>query len=175
MRHSRPWAVRDSNRAFHGRAHGKRCAPAGDHLEDLVDWWQRGGGRWTRPGPARYEAIGPEPIRLALDAVAGPGVNRLAECLVEGATIVNYGMLSTEACVLSPEQTIFRNIQLRGFWLAKLLSRMPQSKRVELLNSWCRWPRAANCTWMSIRFILWRRFKRRCNARNRVAAMARSW
>ncbi|MCC6511562.1 MAG: zinc-dependent alcohol dehydrogenase family protein [Pirellulaceae bacterium] len=81
------------------------------------------------------ELIGHDPIRLALDAVAGPGVNRLAECLVEGAPIINYGMLSTESCVLSAEQTIFRNISLRGFWLSKLLSRMPQSKRVELLDT----------------------------------------
>ena len=81
------------------------------------------------------DLIGHDPIRLALDAVAGPGVNRLAECLVEGAPIINYGMLSTEACVLSAEQTIFRNISLRGFWLSKLLSRMPQNKRVELLGT----------------------------------------
>lgn len=79
------------------------------------------------------DLIGHAPIRLALDAVAGAGVNRLAECLVEGAPIINYGMLSTEACVLSAEHTIFRNISLRGFWLSKLLSRMPQNKRVELL------------------------------------------
>ncbi len=81
------------------------------------------------------ELIGHDPVRLALDAVAGPGVNRLAECLVEGSSILNYGMLSTEACVLSPEQTIFRNISLKGFWLSKLLSRMPQTKRVELLDT----------------------------------------
>ncbi len=81
------------------------------------------------------DIIGSEPIRLGLDAVAGPGVNRLAECLVEGSTIVNYGMLSTEPCVLSAEQTIFRNINLRGFWLSKILSRMPQPKRFELLDT----------------------------------------
>ncbi len=81
------------------------------------------------------DLIGHDPVRLALDAVAGPGVNRLAECLVEGAPIINYGMLSTEACVLSAEQSIFRNISLRGFWLSKLLSRMPQNKRVELLDT----------------------------------------
>ncbi len=81
------------------------------------------------------DLIGRDPVRLALDAVAGPGVNRLAECLVEGSTILSYGMLSTEACVLSAEQTIFRNINLRGFWLSKLLSRMPQNKRTELLDA----------------------------------------
>lgn len=81
------------------------------------------------------QLIGHEPVRLALDAVAGAGVNRLAECLVEGACILNYGMLSTEPCLLSPEQTIFRNISLKGFWLSKLLSRMPQNKRVSLLDS----------------------------------------
>ncbi len=37
--------------------------------------------------------------------------------------------------MLSAEQTIFRGISLRGFWLTKLLSRMPQHKRTELLGN----------------------------------------
>lgn len=98
-----------------------------------------GGGVVVEDGPDLSQRvsdlIGSNAIRLALDAVAGPGVNRLAECLVEGSPIINYGMLSTEACVLSAEQTIFRNITLRGFWLSKLLSRMPQAKRIELLDT----------------------------------------
>jgi mitochondrial enoyl-[acyl-carrier protein] reductase / trans-2-enoyl-CoA reductase len=80
------------------------------------------------------ETIGQEPVRLALDAVAGPGVNELADCLIEGSTIINYGMLSGEACVLSAQNTIFRGITLQGFWLSKILARMSKSARTELLD-----------------------------------------
>ena len=76
-----------------------------------------------------------EPIRLALDAVAGPGIQRLAECLSEGGKIVNYGMLSNDSCGLSPEQTIFRGITLEGFWLSKTLNRMSLPDRTILFDS----------------------------------------
>ena len=108
-------------------------------LETTIKILSLGGSVIVEDGPELgkrvAELIGNDPVRLALDAVAGAGVNRLAECLIEGSTIVNYGMLSTEACVLGAEHTIFRNICLRGFWLSKLLSRMPQGKRVELLDT----------------------------------------
>ncbi len=78
--------------------------------------------------------VGHESVRLALDAVAGPGTDRLAACLSENASIINYGMLSNEACVLAPEHTIFRSISLRGFWLSKLLNRLNQDERTELYS-----------------------------------------
>jgi mitochondrial enoyl-[acyl-carrier protein] reductase / trans-2-enoyl-CoA reductase len=79
-------------------------------------------------------ATGLNSIRLALDAVAGPGIQRLADCLSDGAQIINYGMLSGESCVLAPEQTIFRGITLKGFWLSKLLNRMSNKERNELFG-----------------------------------------
>lgn len=63
-------------------------------------------------------------IRLAIDAVAGSICMRLADCLSDGATIVNYGLLSGEPCMLRPSQTVFRGITLTGFWLVKALQRM---------------------------------------------------
>lgn len=121
------------------RSMGVRTVNVVRRLETTSKILSIGGSIVVEDGPDLAQRvsdlIGRDPVRLALDAVAGPGVNRLAECLVEGSSIINYGMLSTEACVLSAEQTIFRNISLRGFWLSKLLSRMPQSKRVELLGT----------------------------------------
>ncbi len=76
-----------------------------------------------------------DPIKLAFDAVAGPGVQRLAECLSDGGKIVNYGMLSNEPCVLGPEQTIFRGISLHGFWLSKMLNRLSLVERKTLFDS----------------------------------------
>jgi trans-2-enoyl-CoA reductase len=71
------------------------------------------------------ESTGGGAVRLALDAIAGDAVQRLAECLAEGGTVVNYGMLSGEPCRIGAEQTVFRGITLTGFWLAKALREMP--------------------------------------------------
>ena len=65
------------------------------------------------------EATGGAAIRLAIDAVGGAATDRLAACLAEGGVVVNYGMMSGEPCQVSPSAIVFRDISLRGFWLAK--------------------------------------------------------
>ena len=80
-------------------------------------------------------AIGHDPLQLALDAVAGSGVQRLAESLGEGGQIINYGMLSNESCTIDPSQTIFRGISLHGFWLSKVLNRLSLNDRTHLFNT----------------------------------------
>ncbi len=82
-------------------------------------------------------SIAGDSIRLAMDAVAGPGTSQLADCLSDGGTIVNYGMLSAEPCVIKPEHTIFHNISLVGFWLSKTLNRLRLDQRVQLFDSLC--------------------------------------
>ncbi len=71
-------------------------------------------------------------IRLAIDAIAGDICLRLADCLVDGGVIVNYGMLSGRPCVLAPEQLVFKGITLTGFWLATRLNRMSYEKKAAL-------------------------------------------
>lgn len=65
------------------------------------------------------EATGGAPIRLGIDAVSGSATERLAQCLADGATLVNYGVLSGEACRVAPTHFIFRDLTLKGFWLVK--------------------------------------------------------
>lgn len=84
-----------------------------------------------------HSCIGHDRLCLAIDAVAGPQLNLLAQSLNEDGTVVNYGMLSGVACELTPEETIFRNISLRGFWLSKVLNRLVQSERNELYQTVC--------------------------------------
>ena len=67
---------------------------------------------------------GNAPIRLALDAIGGEGVMRLGDCLAEGGTIVNYGLLSGQPCMLRGDQTVFKSLMLTGFWLAPRLTGM---------------------------------------------------
>jgi mitochondrial enoyl-[acyl-carrier protein] reductase / trans-2-enoyl-CoA reductase len=65
------------------------------------------------------EATGGAAIRLGIDAVGGAATDRLAQCLSQGGTLVNYGMMSGEPCQLAPSSLIFRDITLKGFWLMK--------------------------------------------------------
>ncbi len=66
------------------------------------------------------EQVGKTALRLALDCVGGQSTNRLGQCLTENGLVVNYGMLSQEPCVFSPEHLIFRNVNLVGFWLSRI-------------------------------------------------------
>ena len=63
-------------------------------------------------------------IRLAIDAIGGDMVLRLADCLADDGTIVNYGLLSGQPCQLGAHHTIFKGITLTGFWLQKSLTAM---------------------------------------------------
>ena len=64
------------------------------------------------------EATAGAAIRLGIDAVGGTATDRLAGCLAMGGTLVNYGMMSGEACQVGPASFVFRDVTLRGFWLA---------------------------------------------------------
>ncbi|MGE0256572.1 MAG: zinc-dependent alcohol dehydrogenase family protein [Alphaproteobacteria bacterium] len=92
----------------------------------MEDFFARLGGDATVvDGPdlaARVQAAtGSAPVRLAIDAVAGAATARLAACVEKHGTVVNYGLLSGEPCHMPPEQTVFRNVSLRGFWLTMWL------------------------------------------------------
>ncbi len=64
------------------------------------------------------EATGKAKIKLGIDCVAGSATDRLAACVAEGATLVNYGRMSGEACQIMPGNFVFKDVTLRGFWLA---------------------------------------------------------
>lgn len=64
------------------------------------------------------EATGGAKIRLAVDAVGGMATDHLAKCLAEGGVLINYGAMSGEPCMVSPYSFVFRDVTLRGFWLA---------------------------------------------------------
>ena len=74
-------------------------------------------------GPDLAERISSETggakIKLGIDAVAGRATQEMARCLAVGGTIVNYGLLSGDPCMVDPKDAIFRDIRLHGFWRAK--------------------------------------------------------
>ncbi|MCE7734712.1 MAG: zinc-dependent alcohol dehydrogenase family protein [Candidatus Heimdallarchaeota archaeon] len=58
-------------------------------------------------------------IKLGLDAVAGDATHRIAQCVAEYGTVINYGAMSMKKCEVGASQTIFRSINLVGFWYHK--------------------------------------------------------
>jgi trans-2-enoyl-CoA reductase len=77
-------------------------------------------------------ATGGAPIKLGIDAVGGAATARLGEALADGATLVNYGAMSGEACTLSPTIIIFKDVTVRGFWLAKWFRTAAPEQQQEL-------------------------------------------
>lgn len=73
-------------------------------------------------------------IRLGLDAVAGSATTRLASCLGRGGTIVSFGMLSGEPGHIATNDLMFRDIKLRGFWLASHLATMPKDETRKIVE-----------------------------------------
>lgn len=77
------------------------------------------GGPTPELAAAVRAATGGGPVKLAIDAIGGPATETLAETVCEGATIVNYGLLSGKPCEIGPKHLIFRGVTLRGFWVSK--------------------------------------------------------
>jgi NADPH:quinone reductase-like Zn-dependent oxidoreductase len=73
-------------------------------------------------------AIGEAALPLAIDAVGGPGTQRLARCVSDGGTVVNYGILSGEPCMVDGRETVFRDVRLHGFWLRKWFADTPPAQ-----------------------------------------------
>jgi NADPH:quinone reductase-like Zn-dependent oxidoreductase len=73
-------------------------------------------------------AIGDAPLPLAIDAVGGSGTQRLARCVSDGGTVVNYGVLSGEPCMVDGRETVFRDVRLHGFWLRKWFADTPPAQ-----------------------------------------------
>jgi len=71
------------------------------------------------------DAIRGGALPLAIDAIGGSATQRLARCVDDGGTVVNYGMLSGEACMVDGKDTVFRGVCLRGFWLRPWFTQAP--------------------------------------------------
>jgi len=77
-------------------------------------------------------AIGGQPIRLALDAVAGTATTRLARCLSPRGTLVVYGLLSSPDCAVPASELVFRDLTLRGYWFTPWFEHASNADRAAL-------------------------------------------
>lgn len=80
------------------------------------------------------QATGGAKLALAIDAVGGESTERMARALAPGGTVVNYGGMGGQHCVISPGSLIFRGISLRGFWLARWFKTADTAKRAALFG-----------------------------------------
>ncbi|WP_068825651.1 zinc-dependent alcohol dehydrogenase family protein [Pseudomonas sp. BMS12] len=80
------------------------------------------------------EVIGDAKLMLGIDAVGGAATDHLAACLSEGGTLVNYGLMSGEPCQVSASSFVFRDITLRGFWLAKWFRKASPAEQMKVFG-----------------------------------------
>ena len=73
-------------------------------------------------------AIGGGTLALAVDAVGGSATQRLARCVADGGTVVNYGVLSGAAPMIDGSELIFRGVILQGFWLGRWFRETPPAE-----------------------------------------------
>jgi len=78
------------------------------------------------------DAIGGGTLALAIDAVGGAATQRLARCVADGGTVVNYGLLSGEAPMIDGRELVFRGVSLKGFWLRRWFAETPPKEVAEL-------------------------------------------
>lgn len=81
------------------------------------------------------EAVGGGTLALAIDAVGGAATQRLARCVADGGTVVNYGALSGEACMVDNRELIFRDVMLKGFWLRRWFAETPPAEIAALYRT----------------------------------------
>ncbi|SLN35780.1 Quinone oxidoreductase 1 [Pseudoruegeria aquimaris] len=81
------------------------------------------------------DAVGEGRIRLGLDAVSGGTFARMSECLAPGGVMVSYGAMSNMPAMLSPQAVIFRDVQVRGFWLARWFTQASPARKQEVFGA----------------------------------------
>ena len=74
-----------------------------------------------------------QPPRLALDAIGGEATSQLASSVCDGGTVVVYGLLSGIDSRVGARDLVFRNVDIRGFWLSHWFANA-QSDRMRELN-----------------------------------------
>lgn len=75
----------------------------------------------------------PKP-KLALNCTGGPSVTEMARIVDEKATIVTYGVMARKPITIPGSLFIFKQLNLRGFWLTKWLEEHSVNERDSMYN-----------------------------------------
>ncbi len=79
-------------------------------------------------------ATGNAEISLAVDAVNGMATSRLADCIKDDGTILAYGVLTGEHCMVPSDVLFLRNITLKGFWTIRQMQKRSRDQQREIYN-----------------------------------------
>lgn len=74
------------------------------------------------------------PIKLALNCVGGEVATDLARVLAPGGTMVTYGGMSKEPLAIPYELLAYKQLKLRGFWIANWYETHSQEQASVMLN-----------------------------------------
>ena len=77
---------------------------------------------------------GEAPIALAMDGVGDTSTTNLVGCLAEKGVHVSYSMMSGKPSVIPARQLIYRDISMRGFWLANWFRDAKPDKITEMYD-----------------------------------------
>lgn len=76
------------------------------------------------------QETGGVPAKLGVDAVNGMATARIASCLADGSTVLAYGMLTDEPCMIPSDVAFLRDVRLEGFYTVRQFSkRTPEAVR----------------------------------------------
>lgn len=86
--------------------------------------------------PAFHRLISdlPKP-KLGLNCVGGTSATEIARVLEKDSTLVTYGGMSRKPVQVPTSLLIFRNIQLRGFWLSRWVEEHSAEERLAMINT----------------------------------------
>lgn len=76
----------------------------------------------------------PKP-KLALNCVGGTSATEIARTLDQGGVHVTYGGMSRKPVQIPTSLLIFRDIQLRGFWLSRWVDEHSTAERVAMIDT----------------------------------------
>ena len=74
------------------------------------------------------------PIAAAIDGVGGAAAGDLLSLLGEKGVLVSFGLMSGEPLELSASDLIFKEAQVKGFWLAKIAPTLGTEKLKNLIS-----------------------------------------
>lgn len=80
------------------------------------------------------ELLGKKSLRLALNAVGGDSALRQMELLAPGGAQVTYGAMSRKSLKVPNKFLIFKNLEIRGYWLTRWIEHASHAQIAEVLK-----------------------------------------
>ena len=81
------------------------------------------------------DATGGEPVRYAIDPVAGATGGAAVRCLGEGGRLISFGTLSGDPLAMPARHVLFHGITVEGFWLGKWMAAASLPTKLGVMRS----------------------------------------